>query len=803
MRKTAPGCHVITPLPRFMAGLATSVVLLLGGMSPASAEPGKAPPRDEANAAFWQRVDHLPEDPLHPPRSFYDPLVPLPGTANAPGAFLPTAVEGHTTVPALALDEAAQFVQASQGQALIVVHHGVVQLERYFGGTQADTEFSSHSFAKNLVVAAVGAAMEDGFIRSVDQPASTWLPEWRDSARAGITLRQLLTMSGGFRNTPSLDPASHYLQLHYGADIVAAVREAPVAYPPGTDFAYDNDNVVALSLVLERATGESYLSYMARRVWKPLAAGPAEMQLDRPGGRATAYCCTWAHPRDWVRFGQMLLDGGRWQGKQVLNAGFVQAMRTPSAANAHFGFQLALGAAWREPRFNRRMQAQHDGEVPSLAPDLFYMTGAGGLQLAVVPSDELVILRVGKGSPAWRDHVLPNLLVAALHPERAADVEKTWGWLYDWRLAVRPPFSAPDFQDTTQAYTWPKERVAGGAGIPLPRHADACLTSQSLAPALAEIQRVKSNSFVVWHDGAVVYEYDVDGIGSEKARERRIETASMHKSVLGLLYGQLLHEGVFTSLDAPVSNWLTEWKGDPRGEITLRHMLQMASGLAPVPFSMAAGSAYSRGLYGADNVATSLEAARAAAPGTEFNYASGVSQLLGLIVERATGQRYAQVLSTRLWQPMGASDAWVGLDHPDGHARTSSGLFATTEDWLKLGVMIVDQGRMNGRQVVDPSWIQTMSTPSAVNANYGLQLWLASPHAPRRSYNNATQAFIPAQDPFLQQDMVFFDGAGAERVYASRQARLVIVRLGPASMDWDDSRVPNLVVGALKACAAP
>lgn len=747
------------------------------------------PPRDAANASFWQRVDKPAADMLQPPRSWYQPVTRI---AGAPGPFLPAA-SGATSVPARALDEAAQFVQASNGQAIIVVHKGVVQLERYFGGTTADSAFSSHSFAKTLAAVAIGAALRDGRIQSLDQPASTWLPEWRDPARQAITLRQLLSMSGGFRTPLSTDPGHRYMQMHYGSDVAAIVHSAPVVYPPGQGFAYDNDNLHPLGLVIERATGMPYAQYVSQRVWQPLGATDADILMDREGGRAMMYCCTWSLPRDWVRLGQMLLQQGQWQGRSVLDAGYVQAMQQPSVANKHFGLQLVLGAGWQDARLSRRKGAEQDFGIAPAASDIAYLTGAGGLQLTLVPSEQLLILRVGKGSPAWRDHVLPNLLVNALHPERQVD----WGWLYNWRMATRPAPGSPALLEPTQPTLWPTERVPGAATVtPLPRRASACLSPQALAPALAEIQRTRSDSFMVWHDGAVVFEH----YGPGRSGETRNEPASMHKSVLALLVGQAVADGAIPSVEAPVKRWLTEWAGDARGDITVRQMLQMASGLAPLPFSLEPGSAYSRSLYGPDNSEQPLASALADAPGSRFNYASGVSQLLGLIVERATGQRYADYLARRLWQPLGAADAWVVLDHPGGHARTSSGLFARPEDWVRLGRLWLDNGRVAGRGVVDPAWLAAMSASSPANPNYGYQLWRGSPHQPSRAYNSATPARMPAREPFLAEDMVYFDGAGAQRMYASPSLKLVIVRLGPASFDWDDSLLPNQVVRALRQC---
>jgi CubicO group peptidase (beta-lactamase class C family) len=119
---------------------------------------------------------------------------------------------------------------------------------------------------------------------------------------------------------------------------------------------------------------------------------------------------------------------------------------------------------------------------------------------------------------------------------------------------------------------------------------------------------------------------------------------------------------------------------------------------------------------------------------------------------------------------------------------------------MRLGMLFAQQGRVDGRQVVDPAWLQAMSTASPANPNYGFQLWRGSPYVAHRGYNTATPATVPAKAPFLAADMVYFDGAGAQRVYVSPAEKLVIVRLGAGTFDWDDSLVPNLVTAAARQC---
>jgi CubicO group peptidase (beta-lactamase class C family) len=773
-----------------LAGAVALVASTLG----ATASAQVAPPRDAKNASYWDRIDHPQADPLHPPLDSYKPLVKIGGASG--GAFLPIAAPGKTTIPAQALEEASQFAEANQSQALIIVHKGVVQLERYYGGADANQQFSSHSFAKTLDALAIGAAIAEGRIKSIDEPASRWLPEWRDGQRDAITLRQLLTMSGGFQSAPSSDPASHYLQLHYGADVEAIVRDAPLAYPPGTKFAFDNDNLHPLGLVIERATQMPYADWVATRIWKKAGASDASMLLDREGGRAMSFCCMLAKPRDWIWIGQMFLHDGMGRGQRVVPASWIAAMREPAATNPNYGLQLFLGAAWMDPRINYYATAQKDSLRPAADPDLYYLSGAGGQVLMIVPSEELIILRAGKGSPGWRDQAIPNLLHAALAKDRQS-AKVDWSWIYDWRLANKfPPF--PWLYDPTSTHYWPTERVASKPAAPLPRKIDRCLTEAAIAPAMDELTRVKSYGFLVWHDGAIEVEHYWPGYGPDT----RAESASMHKSVLGLVVGQAIADGRIDSLDTPISRWLTEWAGDPRGAITLRQMMQMTSGLEALPFDMSKGSKASVTQLGGDIEPELLTLKLTDPPGTTFAYGSTVSQLIGVIVQRATGERYADYLSRRLWQPLGAADAYVSLDHPGGLAKTSGTLLARPEDWVRLGLLFIDDGRVGTKQVVDAAWLDAMTTASPQNPNYGMQIWRANPYNANRKYNKANAGGVPARAPFLADDMVFFDGAGAQRVYISKKEHLVIVRLGDSVYDWDDSLVPNVVTAAARTCSA-
>jgi CubicO group peptidase (beta-lactamase class C family) len=110
----------------------------------------------------------------------------------------------------------------------------------------------------------------------------------------------------------------------------------------------------------------------------------------------------------------MLRNGGVWRGNRIVSTRWVAQMRTPSAVNPNFGFQLFLGSAWLNPDINRQFSKQRDTLEPIHASDAFYLAGAEDINLMIIPERKLTILRTGHASPAWRFHVIPNLLIASL-----------------------------------------------------------------------------------------------------------------------------------------------------------------------------------------------------------------------------------------------------------------------------------------------------------------------------------------------------------------------------------------------------
>ncbi|NKB45010.1 MAG: serine hydrolase [Alphaproteobacteria bacterium] len=376
----------------------------------------------------------------------------------------------------------------------------------------------------------------------------------------------------------------------------------------------------------------------------------------------------------------------------------------------------------------------------------------------------------------------------------------------DWRFYKRLATFDRMNSMTDMAWYEPVVEVTPGTPPEIPvATADTRTLSDDLVSALeAYAEGNGSMSLLVWHQGALQMEWYGEGFD----KDSYMESASMHKSVMALLYGIAIEQGHIPSVDEPASTYLTEWQDDARSKITIRNMLQMAHGLSrasggfsPLGDNMKLGMGTNWG-------GIALKSMAEDPPGAVFAYSNLNSQLLGLILQRATGVQYAEFLQKNLWSKVGESSARVWLDRPGGLAKTSGSLFTPPRNWLRLGLLHLNKGRVGDEQVVPEAWIDQVITPSPNNPNYGLQTWLGTEYRPKVDYGKGVAAHVPHSEPFEASDVVYFDGANGQRVYVIASEALVIVRMGKGGLDfktgaflWDEPKLPNLVLRGLRSAA--
>ncbi len=320
------------------------------------------------------------------PLSFYEPRERVPGGDRPPAPRVAPALEMLNAGP---LQAAADYAARFDSNALIVTRHGHIVFERYWHGTDFNTLVDSQSFMRTLNAVLVGTAIDSHKIGWPDEPIGYLLPQWSRDARGAITVRNLLQMSSGL--APSAVPEQR------GTDLATADLQRKLVGTPGSTWAEEPGDTQLLARVLEQATHERYAEYLSTALWRRLGAAEAWLWLDHAGGTAHADCCLLARQGDWVRLGELLASGGRFEGDEVVAPRWVAQMLVPAKGNASYGEGVKLKAGRSSEDF--------------AAPGVFELEGRGN-RMWLVPSMALVILRTGPTLGGdWDDSRIPNLII--------------------------------------------------------------------------------------------------------------------------------------------------------------------------------------------------------------------------------------------------------------------------------------------------------------------------------------------------------------------------------------------------------
>lgn len=365
-------------------------------------------------------------DPHLIPVGWYQPQAVIHG-GSAQHSPMP---EGKPLeLPGDLLQQVRQYALGEGGHALLIAQGGVIVHEEYARGADRSTLVNPQSMAKSLMAIAVGIALKEGRLREIDQPIGELLPSLATDPRGRISVRHLLQMTGGLEQlAPDYSPTpwSRGVRQHFGSRFNYWVMQLQPVDPPGRVFDYNNDQTNLLGMVLESATGMPYQDYLAGVVWPRLGLGEARAYLDRPGGDVMKSCCIFSRPIDWLALGQLVLNGGRWQEREVLQPGYAAAMVSPSAANADYGY-----LTWLAPL---TLRGGYVGPIEPSSPltwwaseayatSVYSFVGFGFHHTWVIPSLEMVVVRInGRNWPAtaWDQSRIPNLLIRGLPPVKPA-----------------------------------------------------------------------------------------------------------------------------------------------------------------------------------------------------------------------------------------------------------------------------------------------------------------------------------------------------------------------------------------------
>jgi CubicO group peptidase (beta-lactamase class C family) len=269
--------------------------------------------------------------------------------------------------------------------AFLIIKDKKIIFEQYWDGYGPESLTNSFSMAKSIIGLLIGAAVDDGYIKNLDQPVSDFIEEYRTPENSQLTIRELLTMSSGLNWDESYGSLfSKTTEAYYGKNINKLIYSLKVTEKPGIQFKYLSGNSQLLAMVVEKATGKKVAEYASEKFWIPMGAvNQALWSLDKNDGMEKAYCCFNSNARDFARWGQLILNQGTWNSDTLISPEYIRQATQPASnlvdetGNAidYYGYQWWIQHLKGEP-------------IP-------YMRGILGQYVFVIPSENAVVVRLG------------------------------------------------------------------------------------------------------------------------------------------------------------------------------------------------------------------------------------------------------------------------------------------------------------------------------------------------------------------------------------------------------------------------
>lgn len=230
------------------------------------------------------------------------------------------------------------YMKAQRTAGLVIVQDGKIRLEKYGLGFTGNGKWTSFSVAKSFTSTLVGAAIKDGYIKSIDDKVSAYIPDLEGSAYDDVTIRQLLTMTSGVKwNEDYADPKSDVALFNQhkakdGMDVtVSYMRTLPREAPAGTKWVYKTGETNLIGVLVSSATKKNLSEYLSEKIWVPFGMEQDGSWLLGSTGHEISGCCIQASTRDYARFGLFMMGGAMVKGVSILPDDWIVPATTKQA----------------------------------------------------------------------------------------------------------------------------------------------------------------------------------------------------------------------------------------------------------------------------------------------------------------------------------------------------------------------------------------------------------------------------------------------------------------------------------------
>lgn len=285
-----------------------------------------------------------------------------------------------STINGLSFD---QFLKKNHTVAFLIIKNDTIQYENYFYNYHPKSLIPSFSVAKSVLSLLIGCAIEDGFIISVDDPITKYIPELKKNNFEKVKIKHLLQMTSGIKFSENyFSPFSDAARYYYGKNLRKKLLKMKLKNEPGKKFEYHSGNSQLLGLVLERALkGKSISEYLQEKIWIPLGMeSDATWSLDWGNNPIEkTFCCLNATATDFAKIGRLFIHEGVYQGKRIISKDWITRILKPENSEGSASYYQY---SWWLPQPEQTILAE----------------GHLGQYVYVYPNKKLIIVRFGKNS---------------------------------------------------------------------------------------------------------------------------------------------------------------------------------------------------------------------------------------------------------------------------------------------------------------------------------------------------------------------------------------------------------------------